>query len=111
MESPTQDADIDAPNDIADEPDATADVLDSGDASDADAGDEEDAPDGADAVDADDALDAGPDAPAHCFDKTTNESETDTDCGGECKPCGKGDKCLENTDCESGTCKEKKTCQ
>lgn len=51
-----------------------------------------------------------PPVPATCQDATTNGTETDTDCGGDCPACGAGAACLENPDCtasshcEAGAC-------
>ncbi len=51
------------------------------------------------------ALSKGCAAPPSCFDQIKNGDETDVDCGGPlCGPCGLGDDCLVNTDCQSGTC-------
>jgi hypothetical protein len=57
-------------------------------------------------------LDALPDVVNHCTDGQMDVDETDTDCGGlTCPKCGTGKKCLVNTDCVSGNCKNNKTCQ
>lgn len=42
-------------------------------------------------------------APTH-DDGTTNGDETDIDCGGSCGPCGDGQSCNGNDDCQSGAC-------
>lgn len=47
-----------------------------------------------------------------CFDGLKNQDETDTDCGGTCKTCENGYRCLFDDDCTSnncagGICKEK----
>ncbi|MCB9362274.1 hypothetical protein H6504_02465 [Candidatus Woesearchaeota archaeon] len=39
-----------------------------------------------------------------CTDYSQNYGETDVDCGGDCKACGLGKKCLSNIDCDSGYC-------
>ncbi len=48
---------------------------------------------------------AQPEVPPTCDDGELNGHETDIDCGGpDCEPCGNGENCLANTDCESGYC-------
>lgn len=39
-----------------------------------------------------------------CTDLIRNGEETDIDCGGGCGPCGIGDRCSSNLDCEESTC-------
>jgi len=39
-----------------------------------------------------------------CDDQIRNGSETDVDCGGNCRPCSTGHPCHKGADCESGTC-------
>jgi len=42
-----------------------------------------------------------------CEDGSLNGDESDVDCGGlECDPCGMGDVCERDRDCESGLCEE-----
>jgi predicted outer membrane repeat protein len=41
---------------------------------------------------------------ASCDDGVQNGDETDVDCGGSCDPCGEGAACVEDDDCENGTC-------
>ncbi|WAS92766.1 lamin tail domain-containing protein [Nannocystis punicea] len=46
-------------------------------------------------------------APDQCADGEKNGGETDTDCGGPtCSPCADGGACVEDTDCESGSCND-----
>lgn len=40
----------------------------------------------------------------HCFDSLKNYDETDIDCGGSCRPCELGRRCLRNPDCISTYC-------
>lgn len=42
--------------------------------------------------------------PAQCNDGRKSGTETDTDCGGECAPCGTGKRCLSPNDCAFGNC-------
>jgi hypothetical protein len=46
--------------------------------------------------------------PSTCADRAHNGNESDVDCGGSpfsgCRGCGAGLKCLQHTDCVSGTC-------
>ncbi|MFW5968993.1 MAG: hypothetical protein ACOCV2_15820, partial [Persicimonas sp.] len=44
--------------------------------------------------------------PFHCGDGDLNGTESDTDCGGSCTPCGNGDTCNSGEDCLSGDCDE-----
>ncbi len=49
-----------------------------------------------------------------CMDGVLSGNETDTDCGGDCLPCGVGDDCQEPTDCTSLVCEGSngnETCQ
>jgi hypothetical protein len=39
-----------------------------------------------------------------CWDGDLTGDETDVDCGGSCPPCGNGQNCLENNDCQSKNC-------
>jgi len=39
-----------------------------------------------------------------CNDGIQNGDETDVDCGGSCGPCGPGENCQADADCESGVC-------
>lgn len=41
---------------------------------------------------------------ALCTDGTKNGSETDTDCGGACQACERGEQCKEGADCITGFC-------
>ena len=41
-----------------------------------------------------------------CSNGVFDAGESDIDCGGACSPCGKGQLCGINGDCESGACKE-----
>jgi hypothetical protein len=43
---------------------------------------------------------------ASCADGAKNATETDTDCGGSCKACDTGKKCLVAADCTSSVCKD-----
>lgn len=44
---------------------------------------------------------------ANCMDNTKNGKETDIDCGGgDCVPCSNGNFCIQNSDCQSGSCLE-----
>jgi hypothetical protein len=46
-----------------------------------------------------------PPPPPTCVDGLKNGGETDIDCGGpSCAPCGDGNTCLGNADCQSGNC-------
>jgi hypothetical protein len=61
---------------------------------------------------ADTSLDVAPDVASHCSNLQLDGDETDTDCGGlTCPKCQSNQKCLVNTDCVSGTCKNNHTCQ
>lgn len=40
----------------------------------------------------------------HCFDSLKNYDETDVDCGGSCRGCELGRKCIHNRDCLSTYC-------
>lgn len=42
--------------------------------------------------------------PPTCSDGVKNGSETDRDCGGDCKPCADGLACSSASDCQSGMC-------
>jgi hypothetical protein len=43
--------------------------------------------------------------PAHCFDGSKDNDETDVDCGGpSCYACPPTDKCLQDSDCLTGLC-------
>jgi hypothetical protein len=44
-----------------------------------------------------------------CFDRVTNGSESDVDCGGTCPRCVDGKRCASGGDCQSGFCTG--TCQ
>jgi len=56
-------------------------------------------------------LDVLSDVLNHCTNQQVDVDETDVDCGGlTCPKCAAGKKCLVNTDCMSGTCKNNKTC-
>ena len=45
--------------------------------------------------------------PAHCFNYTKDEDESDQDCGGaSCERCADGLMCLANADCASNVCEE-----
>ncbi len=39
-----------------------------------------------------------------CDDRIQNGNETGVDCGGQCQPCGEGESCILNKDCESLKC-------
>ena len=41
-----------------------------------------------------------------CNDSIKNYGETDIDCGGSCKPCDEGKKCIRNADCSTKYCIE-----
>ena len=41
-----------------------------------------------------------------CDDLRQNGSETDVDCGGDCRPCSRGSMCRVADDCQSGVCSE-----
>lgn len=43
-------------------------------------------------------------AGAACDNGVLDGDETDVDCGGSCSPCGNGDACSVDADCQSGTC-------
>jgi hypothetical protein len=45
--------------------------------------------------------------PPHCVNASFEpvRGETYVDCGGPCKPCNVGERCVDNEDCESGVCK------
>ncbi len=42
--------------------------------------------------------------PLHCANGSLDPSETDTDCGGNCRPCGLGQGCAIAADCAQGDC-------
>lgn len=42
--------------------------------------------------------------PESCSDNLQNQDETDTDCGGSCSACAFGQKCKENSDCNTNEC-------
>lgn len=41
-----------------------------------------------------------------CFDGVRDGPESDVDCGGDCPPCERGDRCASARDCYSGRCAE-----
>jgi hypothetical protein len=45
-----------------------------------------------------------------CDNLVLDGNETDIDCGGSCAACGDGRHCLQNQDCQSGTCGSDNTC-
>jgi len=42
--------------------------------------------------------------PMHCSDATTDDDETDQDCGGSCPPCEEGEGCMVDGDCQTKVC-------
>ncbi len=48
----------------------------------------------------------GENASPSCDDGAQNGDETDLDCGGSCTPCADGQSCENNTDCQSGDCRD-----
>ena len=45
-----------------------------------------------------------------CTDNQRNGQETDTDCGGACPPCGRGQACLTASDCSTQLCAASSVC-
>lgn len=45
-----------------------------------------------------------------CGDRVLDGDETDIDCGGSCRPCAGGERCLAADDCQTGTCHAGNAC-